>query len=164
MSGSIHWGPRRVRSIHDRIGVASRTARLMLAELRRLLRPHATPAARQRSRSEGAEGLFEYPIAVKARVSARKWIPASEWLQLARASLLRQVWTVCKESISRIRFASANGRYLRIADMRRERLNVVDRRQAEWGAGLEVFEESVLDWPRSGRSSRAAFSRARRPL
>ena len=114
MSGSIHWGPHRVRSIHDRIGVASRTARLMLAELRRLLRPHATPAARQRSRSEGAEGLFEYPIAVKARVSARKWIPASEWLQLARASLLRQVWTVCKESISRIRFASANGRYLRI--------------------------------------------------
>jgi hypothetical protein len=60
----------------------------MLAELRRLLRPHATPAARQRSRSEGAEGLFEYPIAVKARVSARKWIPASEWLQLARASAL----------------------------------------------------------------------------
>ena len=31
--------------------------------------------------------------------------------------------------------------YLRIADMRRERLNVADRRQAEWGAGLEVFEE-----------------------
>jgi hypothetical protein len=37
--------------------------------------------------------------------------------------------------------SSTNARSLRIADMRRERLNVVDRRQAEWGAGLEVFEE-----------------------
>jgi hypothetical protein len=36
---------------------------------------------------------------------------------------------------------STDGRYLRVADMRRERLNVADRRQAEWGAGLEVFEE-----------------------
>jgi hypothetical protein len=32
-------------------------------------------------------------------------------------------------------------RNLRIADMRRERLNVADRRQAEWGRGLETFEE-----------------------
>ena len=53
-------------------------------------------------------------------------------------------------------------RYLRIADMRRERLNVADRRQAEWGTGLETFEKSVPDWPRSGRSSRAAFSLARK--
>jgi hypothetical protein len=30
--------------------------------------------------------------------------------------------------------------YLRIADIRRERLNVADRRQAEWGTGLEAFE------------------------
>ena len=30
---------------------------------------------------------------------------------------------------------------LRIADMRRERLNVADRRQAESGTGLETFEE-----------------------
>jgi hypothetical protein len=30
---------------------------------------------------------------------------------------------------------------LRIADMRRGRLNVVDRCQAEWGTGFETFEE-----------------------
>ena len=30
---------------------------------------------------------------------------------------------------------------IRIANMRRERLNVADRRQAEWGTGLETFEE-----------------------
>jgi hypothetical protein len=30
--------------------------------------------------------------------------------------------------------------YLRIADTRRERLNVADRRQAEWGTGLQAFE------------------------
>ena len=30
--------------------------------------------------------------------------------------------------------------YLRIADKRRERLNVADRRQAEWVTGLETFE------------------------
>jgi hypothetical protein len=36
---------------------------------------------------------------------------------------------------------SGNDRYLRIANMRRERLNVADRRQAEWGTGLETFEE-----------------------
>jgi hypothetical protein len=29
---------------------------------------------------------------------------------------------------------------IRIANMRRERLNVADRRQAEWGTGLEAFE------------------------
>jgi hypothetical protein len=30
---------------------------------------------------------------------------------------------------------------MRIANMHREPLNVADRRQAEWGAGLETFEE-----------------------
>ena len=30
---------------------------------------------------------------------------------------------------------------MRIANMRRERLNVADRHQAEWGTGLETFEE-----------------------
>ena len=53
-------------------------------------------------------------------------------------------------------------RYLRIADLRRERLNVADRRQAEWGLAWRSSKKSVLDWPRSGRSSRAAFSLARR--
>ena len=57
---------------------------------------------------------------------------------------------------------SANGQCLRIADMRRERLNVADRRQEEWGRAWRLSKKSVLDWPRSGRSSRAAFSLARR--
>ena len=30
---------------------------------------------------------------------------------------------------------------MRIANMRRERLNVADQLQAEWGTGLETFEE-----------------------
>jgi hypothetical protein len=45
------------------------------------------------------------------------------------------------QSIWHVRQAVGEWRCLRIADMRRERLNVADRRQAEWGAGLEVFEE-----------------------
>ena len=41
-----------------------------------------------------------------------------------------------KSHLARLANSSTNARSLRIADMRRERLNVVDRRQAEWGAGL----------------------------
>src|SRR6202044_3450406 len=36
------------------------------------------------------------------------------------------------------------------------------RRQAEWERAWRLSKKSVPDWPRSGRSSRAAFSLARR--
>ena len=51
---------------------------------------------------------------------------------------------------------------MRIANMRRERLNVADQLKRKGGRAWRLSKKSVPDWPRSGRSSRAAFSLARR--
>ena len=51
-------------------------------------------------------------------------------------------------------------RYLRIADTRRERLNVADRRQANGGRAWRLLKQSAPDWPSAQTQSKDSAPRS----